>query len=225
MPQDSSVRIVIPAYNEAASIEAVVRRALEHAPVIVVDDASTDGTGDLAAALPGCTVLRHVRNTHIPGGILDGFRHALSLPEVRTVVTMDAGMSHDPGALPALLAQPEADLVLTYRTESRHKPLHRRLLSWLAARLVNLAIRGRYRDVTSGYRRYSRRAMETVLAAPLVSTSFDFHLEVLAVVHYAGLSVREFPITYVFTNSSLTRRTAFQAFRTWCRLAAGLHRR
>jgi dolichol-phosphate mannosyltransferase len=112
-------------------------------------------------------------------------------------------------------------------------PLYRRLLSWTAARLVSAAIRrprwklwqGGFRDVTSGYRRYSRRAMQAVLAAPMVCRSFDFHLEALAVVSYAGLSIREVPISYVFSNSSLNMRVVVQAFTTWAKLLSGLHRR
>ena len=63
------------------------------------------------------------------------------------------------------------------------------------------------------------------MAAPMVCKSFDFHLEALAVVSYAGLTLRELPITSVFSNSSLTRRVVGQAFRTWVRLVGGLHRR
>ena len=55
--------------------------------------------------------------------------------------------------------------------------------------------------------------------------SFDFHLEALAIVSYAGLTIREFPITYVFSNISLTRRVVAQAFLTWVRLLLGLPRR
>ncbi len=224
--------VVIPAYNEAENIAEVVTRATRHAPVLVINDGSKDGTGEIAAALPGTTVINHARNTHIPGAILDGFRYALA-NGYDYVVTMDAGLSHDPGLLPSLIAQPEADLVLSYRPQPKNVPVYRKALSRVAAHLVTAAIRpprwkvwqAGYRDVTSGYRRYSRRAMEAVVAAPMVCKSFDFHLEALAVVSYARLTIREFPITYVFSNSSLTRKVVGQAFRTWVRLVMGLHRR
>jgi dolichol-phosphate mannosyltransferase len=216
--------VIIPAYNEEASIAEVVRRATRYAPVLVVDDGSRDRTGEIARALPDCAVLRHETNTHIAQGIRDGFRYALD-HGVRYAVTMDAGMSHDPGALPALLEYPDADLVLSYRAERRNVPLARRALSRAARFAVNLALGGAsYRDVTSGYRRYSRRAMQAVLAAPMACHSFDFHFEALAVVHYAGLSIGEVPITYTFTNSSLSRSVLNQAIRTWWRLVRGLHR-
>lgn len=223
---------MIPAYNEAENIAEVVTRATAHAPVLVVNDGSKDRTGEIAEALPNCSVIHHAQNTHIPGAILDGFRFALA-NGYDYAITMDAGLSHDPNLIPSLIAQPDADLLLSYRPSPKNVPVYRKALSRAAAHLVNMAIReprwkiwkAGYRDVTSGYRRYSRRAMEAVLAAPLVCKSFDFHLEALAVVSYARLSIREFPITYVFSNSSLTRRVVGQAFRTWVRLVGGLHRR
>ncbi len=224
--------VVIPAYNEAENIADVVTRATRHAPVLVVNDGSTDATGAIAASLPGAAVINHERNTHIPGAIIDGFKYALA-NGYDYAVTMDAGMSHDPNLIAALIAQPDADLILSYRPQPKNVPLYRRALSRTAAHLVNAAIRQPrwkvwrrgYRDVTSGYRRYSRRAMEAVVNAPMVCKSFDFHLEALAVVSYSGLTIREFPITYVFSNSSLTRKVVGQAFRTWLRLLMGLHRR
>ena len=219
-----STLVVIPAYNEAENIAEVVTRATRHAPVVVVNDGSKDRTGEIAAALPNTSVINHERNTHIPGAILDGFKHALA-HGYEYAVTMDAGLSHDPGLLPSIIAQPHADLVLSYRPEPKNVPLYRRVLSRAGAVMVNAAIGGKYKDVTSGYRRYSRRAMEAVVRAPMVCKSFDFHLEALAVVHHAGLTIREFPITYVFSNSSLTRKVVGQAFRTWLRLVMGLHRK
>lgn len=229
--QEPKTLVVIPAYNEAENIAEVVSRATRHAPVLVVNDGSKDRTGEIAAALPDTAVINHERNTHIPGAILDGFKYALA-NGYDYVVTMDAGLSHDPGLLPALIAQPDADLILSYRPQPKNVPLYRKALSRAAAHLVNAAIRQPrwkiwqrgYRDVTSGYRRYSRRAMQAVVDAPMVCRSFDFHLEALAVVNYAGLTIREFPITYVFSNSSLTRKVVGQAFRTWLRLLTGLHR-
>lgn len=227
-----STLVVIPAYNEAENIAEVVTRATAHAPVLVVNDGSKDRTGEIAEALPHCSVIHHEKNTHIPGAILDGFKFALA-NGYDYAITMDAGLSHDPNLIPSLIAQPDADLLLSYRPSPKNVPLYRKALSRAAAHLVNMAIReprwkiwkSGYRDVTSGYRRYSRRAMEAVLAAPMVCKSFDFHLEALAVVSYARLSIREFPITYVFSNSSLTRRVVGQAFGTWVRLVGGLHRR
>ena len=112
--------VVIPAYNEADTIEEVVTGALAYAPVLVVNDGSRDRTGEIAAAIPGCEVIHHAKNTHIPGAIIDGFRHALA-GHYDYAVTMDAGLSHDPHLLGRLIAQPASDLV------DRHSSQEQRL--------------------------------------------------------------------------------------------------
>ena len=223
------VLVIIPAYNERATIADVVRRAVRYAPVLVVDDCSQDDTGPIAASIPGCTVIRHPRNTHIPEAIRDGFRYALA-QGYAYAVTMDAGLSHDPDSLPELIGMPPTDLVISYRRERHGVAWYRRALSSAARHVVDSVLRqgGRpapYRDVTSGYRRYSRRAIQEVIEAPMACRSFDFHFEALAIVHHAGLGIEEFPIAYTFTNSSLSWRVVGHALATWWRLARGLHRR
>jgi dolichol-phosphate mannosyltransferase len=220
-----SALVVVPAYNEAETIAEVVSRAARHADVCVVDDASTDGTAERVAGLPRVHCIRHARNTHIAGGILDGFRFALSEGYAHCL-TMDAGLSHDPDAIPAFLARRDADLVLGYRAERERVPLHRRALSAGASVLMNMALARSplpfagpgLRDCTSGYRLYSRRACELLLGARLRSRAFDFHIEALAHVFRAGLPIAEVPITYRYTNSSLRTAIVWEALRTWGRL-------
>jgi dolichol-phosphate mannosyltransferase len=221
----SRLLVVVPAYNEAATIEEVARRASRHADVCVVDDASSDATAELAARVAGVRVIRHARNTHIAGAILDGFRHARELGYAHCV-TMDAGLSHDPDAIPAFAAREDADLVLGYRARREGVPALRAGLSQAANWLVNLALErrrvpwggARLRDCTSGFRLYSRRAYELLLATPLRSRAFDFHIEALAVVYRAGLRIAEVPIAYRFSNSSLRREIVVEALRTCGRL-------
>ena len=220
-----SLLVVVPAYNEADTIAEVARRAARHADVCVVDDASTDATAELAAAIPRVHVVRHATNTHIAGAILDGFRHARAGAYAHCI-TMDAGLSHDPDAIPAFQARADADLVLGYRARREGVPLVRVGLSRAANWLMNLALERRrvpwggagLRDCTSGFRMYSRRAYELLLDAPLRSRAFDFHIESLAVVWRAGLAVAEVPIAYRFTNSSLRREIVAEALRTCGRL-------
>jgi dolichol-phosphate mannosyltransferase len=217
--------VVIPAYNEADSIAEVAGRAARHADVCVVDDASTDETGEIAASLPRVHCIRHMRNTHIAGGILDGFRYARE-QGYDACITMDAGMSHDPDAIPGFLAHAGSDLILGYRAERENVPGHRRLLSASASLIMNMALDRRplpgagpgLRDCTSGYRMYSRRAFELLLRAPLRSRAFDFHIEALAWVYRAGLVVAEIPIRYRYTNSSLRAEIVWEALRTWAGL-------
>ncbi|HEM47603.1 MAG TPA: glycosyltransferase, partial [Alphaproteobacteria bacterium] len=228
-PDPMAVRtlVVIPAYNEAETIEEVVIRASRHADVCVVDDASRDGTGDIVRATGRAHCIRHATNTHIAEGILDGFRHALA-SGYDYCVTMDAGLSHDPDALPRFIetACRGADLVLGYRAERADVPLYRRGLSWGANQLMNMALPGHLlpwrgaglRDVTSGYRMYSRRAFELLVNARLRSRTFDFHIESLAYVFRAGYRIEEIPIRYAFTNSSLRTAVVWDAIRTCGRI-------
>ncbi|HEX9794701.1 MAG TPA: glycosyltransferase [Planctomycetota bacterium] len=220
------VLVLIPAHQEAANIAAVAAGALRHAPVLVVDDASGDGTAEAAAAVAGVQVLRHATNTHIARAVLDGMAWALE-NRFAAVVTMDAGFSHDPEELPAFLWAPAADLVLGVRRADRLSgvPWHRRSLSRAGTALLNRALDGRGRDgparladCTSGYRRYSRRAMELLLADPPPSRAHGFLLESLAAVDRAGMAIREVPIRYAFTGSSLDFAAVGDALRAWWRL-------
>jgi dolichol-phosphate mannosyltransferase len=222
---DKRFLVVIPAYNEADTIEELVERASRHADVCVVDDASKDGTSDLVKATGKAHCVRHETNTHIAGGILDGFRYARSAG-YDYCITMDAGLSHDPDSIPDFIAHEGADLVLGYRRERGNVPLYRRSLSWGASLLMNLALTARYvpwggaglQDVTSGYRMYSRRAYELLLDSQMRSVTFDFHIEALAYVYRAGMTIAETPIRYEFTNSSLQPAIVGDALRTCGRI-------
>jgi len=217
--------VVIPAYNEADDIETVVRQTLIHADVCVVDDASTDDTAAIVGSIDGVNLIRHTQNTHIAGAILDGMRFAVDAGYDHCV-TMDAGMSHDPDELPRLLADSDADLVIGSRVTHVNTPIYRRLLSLVGNALINLGLDQRrvpwggagLRDTTSGYRNYTRRAVELLLAAPMKSRSFDFHLEALAYVFRAGMRIQEVPITYRFSNSSLRLPIVREALSTVARL-------
>jgi dolichol-phosphate mannosyltransferase len=217
--------VVVPAFNEEQTIEAVVRGAQRHAPVVVVDDASTDATSRILAGIEGVRVVRHERNTHIRGAVVDGMRRALE-SGCDYVVTMDAGLAHDPEELPRFLGAESADLVIGTRPlRLGDKPLHRSFLSLGGTVLINALLVGvpgdrpRWlRDCTSGYRRYSRAAALLVTGAPLRSRSYDFLLETLVLIARAGLSVREVPITYRFTTTSLRGEVVVEALRTWWRL-------
>ncbi|MCG8589950.1 MAG: glycosyltransferase [Proteobacteria bacterium] len=213
--------VVVPAYNEEDNIAEVVRRAGRHADVCVVDDGSRDRTAERAAAIPGVRLVRHAHNTHIPGALLDGMREAAT-HGYGHVVTMDAGLSHDPDEIPRFLEwRGRADLVMGRRESESGVPWFRRALSRGGNRLYNFALepspqvwrRPRFADVTSGFRLYSRRAIDVLLAADLQSRSFDFMIEALWHVHRAGLVIAEVPIAYRFTGSSLNARVVGDALR------------
>lgn len=213
--------VVIPAYNEAETIERLVSEAARHADVCVVDDGSKDATPEILARLDGIHVIRHERNTHIAGAILDGMRYAVE-KGYDFVITMDAGLSHDPAAIESFQQHTDAGLVIGYREQKIDTPWYRRALSSGANFLLNLAMKRRFvpwggaglRDTTSGYRMYSRAACELLLGSQLRCRAFDFHLESLSHVYRAGFRIEEIPITYVFTGSSLRWKIVEEAART-----------
>jgi len=221
--------VVIPVHNEAASIEEVVRRAIRHAPVCVVDDASTDETPAILARLEGVHVIRHEKNSNYAGAVLTGMRFGLTAA-YDYVVTMDAGLSHDPDELPRFLAAGEADFIVGVRSPAHdwQVPAHRRVLSRAGSMLMRLALwrlggGARLHDCTSGYRRYSRAALMLVTDSPLQGRSFDFVLETAALMSWSGVSISEVPISYRHTNSYLNVRAVGKALRMWWTLFCRRH--
>ncbi|MCG8404524.1 MAG: glycosyltransferase [Phycisphaerales bacterium] len=220
--------VVIPAYNEAATIEEVARSAQQYADVCVVDDASRDETADIVSSIPDVHCIRHKRNTHIPQTTLDGMRYGYE-QGYDFCITMDAGMSHDPNAIPAFQERSDADLVIGCRQRKIDVPRYRRALSWSGNRLLNLTMNQRFvpwggaglSDCTSGYRMFSRVAVDLLLRSSLRSRSFDFHLESLTFVYRHGLKIVEIPIVYRHTGSSLRWNVVGHALQTCFRLHRG----
>jgi len=210
--------VVIPAYNEEASIEEVVRKSVKYADVCIVDDGSKDKTPQILESLKKefsdkLFIIRHPKNTHIPKAIQDGMKFALS-KGYQYVVTMDAGMSHDPENIPMFMEYPHCDLLIGKREKTEGVPLYRKLISYLGSKLMNYCISSgkldllgpKIQDCTSGYRRYSKFAYERIANAKLESVAFDFHLEALALTYKNGGSVREIGISYKFSNSSFNKK-------------------
>lgn len=210
--------VIIPAYNEAETIEEVIRGAIVYADVSVTDDASKDATPTILAKLQKefgkrLHVIRHEKNTHIPKGIQDGMKYAVE-KGYDWVITMDAGLSHDAGYLEEFQSFPTCDLVIGSRTSTVNVPLYRKFISWLAAKVMNYCLSkgifnlfgANLRDCTSGYRRYSKPMFQKIAAYPLESIAFDFHMEALSIVANNDGSIKELPIRYVFSNSSFNRK-------------------
>ncbi|MBE7437227.1 MAG: glycosyltransferase family 2 protein [Spirochaetales bacterium] len=216
--------VVIPARNESASIAEVVERALQYADVSVTDDGSTD---DMPRILEGLAeksarglyahrlhVIRHERSTHIPRAVQDGLCYGVE-QGYDSFITMDAGLSHDPDAIPLFLQEdPGYDVIIGSRKKVAGVPLYRRVISRLAALVVNYALSASWtgirrpflRDVTSGFRRYSARAAQILCSSALASRAFDFHMEALALSLRQGCRCKEIPIEYVFTGSSFNMK-------------------
>jgi glycosyltransferase involved in cell wall biosynthesis len=185
---------VVPAYDAAASIEAVVRGTLPVlAPVLVVDDGSADDTAARAAAA-GAEVVRHAVNQGKGAALVTALRH-LAARGVDRALTLDADGQHLPSQIPVLLAAadetPEAIIVGVRRKEGFAIKRSARFGNWVADRLMRVVAGQPLPDTQSGFRVYPVAA---TLALGTRGTRFDFETEVLLRAARAGMPVRGVPV-------------------------------
>ncbi len=200
--------VVLPTYNEAATIEEVLRRtraAVADASVLVVDDGSPDGTADLAAKLGielgSVDVLRRPARRGLGDAYRAGFAWGLDRG-AEALVEMDSDLSHDPAALPALLgALDHSDLVIG----SRYVPggsipqwgLHRRLLSKGGNVYSSLMLGVPVRDMTSGFRAYRADLLQKMDLDTVRADGYGFQIEMAYRAATAGARITEVPIRFV----------------------------
>ncbi|CAN5204381.1 polyprenol monophosphomannose synthase [soil metagenome] len=200
--------VVLPTYQEADNIAEVLRRLRSAAPdvsVLVVDDASPDGTAALAEAagreMGGVEVLRRPGKAGLGSAYRAGFAWGFERGH-DAMVEMDADLSHDPAALPSLLRPLGAgvDLVIG----SRYVPggsipdwsLHRRLLSQWGNRYAGAMLDLDVRDVTSGYRAYRADALTKIDMSRVRADGYGFQIEMAYRLVRCGLVVEEVPIAF-----------------------------
>jgi dolichol-phosphate mannosyltransferase len=200
--------VVLPTYNEADNVEPMVRAvlaALPSARVLVVDDSSPDGTGEiaerLAAELPAVSVLHRPRKAGLGQAYVNGFAHALTAGATH-VIEMDADFSHDPADLPRLLATAAdgADLVLG----SRYAPgggvtewgLLRRAISRGGCAYARRVLGVDVRDLTGGFKCFTADALRAIDYATVRSQGYAFQVELTFRALRRGLRVAELPITF-----------------------------
>jgi dolichol-phosphate mannosyltransferase len=202
------VVMVVPTYNEALNLPDLVARLRAAQPqvdVLVVDDGSPDGTGDLAeemaAADPGVSVLHRAAKEGLGAAYLHGFRVALDRG-YDVVGEMDADGSHQPEQLHLLLdALRGADLVIGSRYVPGGSvvnwPLRRQLLSRGGNLYTRLLLGMRVRDATAGYRLFRRTTLERIDLDRIVSLGYVFQADLAFRTVQAGLRVAEVPIEFV----------------------------
>ena len=200
--------VVSPTYNERdnlAPFVSAVLAALPQADLLIVDDASPDGTGALADALalrePRLRVLHRRAKAGLGRAYLAGFRLALAAGYDR-VIQMDADFSHDPKDLPRLLAASEgADLVLGSRYSAGggrvlNWPLRRLFLSYGAGLYVRLLTRLPVMDPTGGYKCFRRAVLQAVLDGPIAAEGYAFQIETTYHAWRKGFRIVELPIVF-----------------------------
>lgn len=200
--------VVIPTYNERVNLPLITQRIMRETPlsVLVVDDNSPDGTGEIADQLASqhadrMTVLHRTGPRGLGRSYLDGMRHALALGAER-VCQMDADLSHGPEYLEALVnATSHADVAVGSRyltgVSVANWPLRRLLLSVGANAYVRLITGLPVRDTTSGFKCWRREALIEVLAQPIRSEGYALQFEMLFHAHRFGRRIVEVPIVFV----------------------------
>jgi len=208
--KDLSILVIIPTYNEAENLEKIVGRVHAANPdvhVLVADDNSPDGTGDLADKLAGADervkVLHRAGKEGLGKAYLAGFAWGIE-HEYDVICEMDADGSHRPEDFPALmkaLLEHDADLVLGSRYVPGGRtvgwPRHRELLSKGGNIWVRLVTGMKLADATGGYRLFRRETLEAIELSTVASAGYTFQVDLAWRTVRAGLKVVEVPITFV----------------------------
>jgi dolichol-phosphate mannosyltransferase len=199
---------VLPTYNEADNLERLVEEVLERLPdsrqVLIVDDNSPDGTGEIADRLAArhddVDVLHRERKEGLGPAYIAGFRDALA-GGAQLIIEMDADFSHDPAYLPQLLRAVEgADLVIG----SRYVPgggvtewgRVRRFISRGGSAYARTALGVDVRDMTGGFKCFRREVLEAIDFEDVTSRGYAFQVEMTYRAIRAGFRVIEVPIVF-----------------------------
>ena len=198
--------VVIPTYNEAESIAGIIERtraAIPSADILVVDDASPDGTGGIVEAMDDTAVhlLTRPGKDGLGRAYVAGFRWGLER-EYRFLAEMDADGSHDPADLPAMLATAidRADLVIGSRWVTggsvHNWPRSRRLISRVGNVYSRWILGSRIHDITAGFRVYRAAAASGLVRHDIASQGYCFQVETAWRLERSGAVVVEHPISF-----------------------------
>lgn len=217
--------VVLPTYNEVMNVDSMLRTlriVVPNAHVLVVDDASPDGTADVAEAtatqLGQVEVLRRRHKGGLGGAYRDGFTWGID-NDFDVFVEIDCDFSHDPHALPTLLAAAQNYEVVI---GSRYVPggriprwkLSRRLLSRGGNQYASTMLGLRVADATAGYRVYSRSALQKIDYRSVRADGYGFQIEMTYRARRGGASIIEVPISFSdreFGESKMSSSIVYEA--------------
>jgi dolichol-phosphate mannosyltransferase len=212
--------LCLPTYNERENLEAMIDALgdvldTERDRVLVIDDGSPDGTGEIADRLAAehtwVSVLHREAKEGIGPAYVAGFRRALS-EDAELVLEMDCDFSHDPADVPRLIAASDnAELVLG----SRYAPgggtanwgLARRIVSRGGCLYAQILLGMRVRDLTGGFKCFRRATLEAIDLDALSAHGYAFQIETTYRVRKAGLRIEEVPITFVERRAGASKMT------------------
>jgi dolichol-phosphate mannosyltransferase len=217
--------VIVPTYNESENIGTLLDRLLAlpfGLEVLVVDDNSPDGTGEIVQARqqadPRIHLIRRAGKLGLGSAYVAGFRYALAAG-AQFVLEMDADFSHDPEAIGDFLKTAETyDVVLGSRylhgVTVVHWPLRRLILSYSANVYTRLITGLPVRDATGGFKCFRRRALEAVNLDLVRSDGYAFQIEMSYKCWRKGFKIVEIPITFVDRRagvSKMNRRIVWEA--------------
>ena len=226
--------VIVPTFNERDNLPVLTAALMVYPEIsmLIVDDNSPDGTGELADKLARTypdriDVMHRTANRGLGRSYVDGIRSALNRP-VDVICQMDSDLSHDPRQLRDLIAGTEhADVVIGSRYIPGgaivNWPLRRRLLSRFANSYIRLVTRMSARDCTSGYRCWRREALASIPLDQTASEGYSFLVEMIFAASVAGLKFAEVPITFVerrLGESKLSKAVLIESALTPWRLIA-----
>ena len=223
--------VIIPTYNELENLPLIVgrlRAAVPEADVLVADDNSPDGTGDLADTLAGADPQVHVLHRSDKQGLGAAYLEGFGWGQARgydVLVEMDADGSHPPEQLPDLLERIEAgaDLVIGSRWVDGGSvvnwPQSRQFLSRGGSLYARLALGLQLRDVTAGYRAFRNTALEKLDLGEVDSQGYCFQIDLAARAIRRGLRVDEVPITFVEREHGVSKMNKRIVVEAWWRVA------
>ena len=206
---ESNAIVIVPTYNERDNLPTLAERVLNQPVAIdmlVVDDGSPDGTGEIADALakkhPSIHVLHRAKKNGLGRAYCDGFRWALER-DYEFIFEMDGDFSHNPDDLPKFLEAMEGqDLVLGSRYQNGIRvinwPLNRLLLSLCAAQYVKIITGMPITDPTGGFKCFRRRALKAIDLDQVQSNGYSFQIELTHKLWRQGMQISEVPI--IFTD-------------------------
>jgi dolichol-phosphate mannosyltransferase len=231
----SDTIIIIPTYNERENLPNVVARVMQvpvSVDILVVDDNSPDGTGQLAdeiaAKNPAVHVLHRAEKDGLGRAYCAGFKWALER-EYEFIFEMDGDLSHNPDDIPAFLAAAKnADLVIGSRYSNGIRvinwPLNRLMLSLMAAKYVRIITGMPFTDPTGGYKCFRRNTLHAIDIDRIRSNGYSFQIELTHKAWRQGMRVVEVPI--IFTDrfqgrSKMSGKIVIEALTMVWRLLAG----
>jgi dolichol-phosphate mannosyltransferase len=220
----SKILIILPTYNEAENLKHIISQLRDlnlEIQILVVDDNSPDGTGQIADSLTSqdLFVLHRAKKDGLGPAYLEGFTWALDRG-YDFIVEMDADGSHLPAELESLLKAANAtDLVIGTRWMPGGKvanwPWYRRAISRFGTSYAAMVLRLPYKDLTSGYRVLSKQLVRKVLEANIQTHGYGFQVELVFLAHESQMVIAQVPITFLERSKGKSKMTGRIVVEAW----------